>query len=705
MKIYSMTATFGKLEHETLTLQPGLNIIEAPNEWGKSTWCAFLVAMLYGIETRVHSTKSALADKERYAPWSGAPMSGRMDICWEGRDITIERRSKGRSVFGDFKAYETQTGLAVPELTAANCGQMLLGVEKTVFTRTGFIRLTDLPVTQDDSLRRRLNALVTTGDESGAADQLAQSLRDLKNRVRFNRSGLLPQAEAQRAELSHKLRELTALQEQSAQFRQRQTQLEAEIAALENHQAALLYAKSLQDRRQVESALAEKDRAARHLAQAEATCRTLPTAEDARDAIAQLQDLRQEESRLQWEADSCPPAPTAPEAPAPFREIAPEQSPLKASRDASSYAKSRGLFPVLPWLLWVAAALIAGTVLLFLHQPVYGSTAFLCAIPGILLWVIKAVKGKQFRAALLALYGSADTARWIEAAEQYARQHAAFIQETAAHSAAAQQLHRRREALRQRTADLTQGKPVQTVLNSWQQILDDYDALEDARKEYQRCVSLHAIAQAMAKDAPAPAGEDTLTFTEQETSRRLSDAHYEQRQLHIRLGQCLGQMERLGQEAPLQAQLDAVEIRIQKLEDTYSALSIAQQTLTAATAELQRRFAPRISRRAQDIFSQLTGGRYDRLSLSEDLSLNAGARGEDTLRSVLWRSDGTADQLYLALRLAVAGELTPDAPLVLDDALVRFDDKRLTCAMDTLRREAESKQVLLFTCQSRENHI
>ena len=44
MKIYSMTATFGKLENQTLTLQPGLNVISAPNEWGKSTWCAFLVS-------------------------------------------------------------------------------------------------------------------------------------------------------------------------------------------------------------------------------------------------------------------------------------------------------------------------------------------------------------------------------------------------------------------------------------------------------------------------------------------------------------------------------------------------------------------------------------------------------------------------------------------------------------------------------------
>ena len=51
MKIYKMTATFGKLERAELTLQPGLNILTAPNEWGKSTWCAFLVAMLYGLDT------------------------------------------------------------------------------------------------------------------------------------------------------------------------------------------------------------------------------------------------------------------------------------------------------------------------------------------------------------------------------------------------------------------------------------------------------------------------------------------------------------------------------------------------------------------------------------------------------------------------------------------------------------------------------
>ena len=149
MIIHSMTATFGKLEHETLTLKPGLNILSGGNEWGKSTWCAFLAAMLYGVDTRSKTTKNNLSDKEHFAPWSGSPMSGRMEITWQGRNITIERKSAGRTPMGKFRAFETDTGIPVTELTGENCGEKLLGVERSVFVRTGFIRFREMGVTDD----------------------------------------------------------------------------------------------------------------------------------------------------------------------------------------------------------------------------------------------------------------------------------------------------------------------------------------------------------------------------------------------------------------------------------------------------------------------------------------------------------------------------------------------------------------------------
>jgi uncharacterized protein YhaN len=75
------------------------------------------------------------------------------------------------------------------------------------------------------------------------------------------------------------------------------------------------------------------------------------------------------------------------------------------------------------------------------------------------------------------------------------------------------------------------------------------------------------------------------------------------------------------------------------------------------------------------------------------------------VRSAQWRSDGTIDQLYLALRLAVVRELSPAAPMILDDALVRFDDTRLKAALNILSDEAENRQILLFTCQERETRL
>ena len=80
MKLLRLTATFGCLAGESLTFGPGLTLIGAPNGGGKSTWCAFLRAMLYGLDTRQRDRKGAPADKNRYRPWNSAPMEGLL-VC------------------------------------------------------------------------------------------------------------------------------------------------------------------------------------------------------------------------------------------------------------------------------------------------------------------------------------------------------------------------------------------------------------------------------------------------------------------------------------------------------------------------------------------------------------------------------------------------------------------------------------------------
>ena len=90
MIIRKMRANFGCLKNAELLLEPGLNIIEAPNESGKSTWSAFLRCMLYGMDS---SRRGPLTDKQRYAPWDGTPMEGQMQLVHDGSGITLYRRS------------------------------------------------------------------------------------------------------------------------------------------------------------------------------------------------------------------------------------------------------------------------------------------------------------------------------------------------------------------------------------------------------------------------------------------------------------------------------------------------------------------------------------------------------------------------------------------------------------------------------------
>ena len=97
MRINKLTASFGKLQNETLRFHDGLNVIYAPNESGKSTWCAFIRAMLYGVDSSERSRNGYLPDKLKYVPWSGAPMEGTMDLTADRCDITLTRTTRSKN--------------------------------------------------------------------------------------------------------------------------------------------------------------------------------------------------------------------------------------------------------------------------------------------------------------------------------------------------------------------------------------------------------------------------------------------------------------------------------------------------------------------------------------------------------------------------------------------------------------------------------
>ena len=579
-----------------------------------------------------------------------------------------------------------------------------------MFVRSGFVRLADLPVTQDEALRRRLNALVTTGDESGTADALAAKLKDLKNRCRYNKSGLLPEAEAELAALERKIQDLSELKRQEILTAEQLTQTETSLDQLLNHQAALRFEGAKEDAARIEETQSVYQMMTERLKTAEQKCAALPSRETAEEKLRLAAELQQQWLSVQMEDRTLPDAPQPPEPVAGFDGIPEDMLQKRVDEDYQRYENLKAELvgkPILPWVLGALGVL--GIVLCLVLSVWVGAViSAVVLITGVVLLNADRNKKNQINQQLRQLaehYRNMEPEQWRVRAEAYLNKRHSYEQQLQTYREIRSNLDQRYKQISQALQELTLGSSVEVFTGQWQQIVAQWNEYEDARGDQQQVKwHLDSIRQ-MARTAEPPAFADTLDMPEEQTLALITEYRMRQRQLQDRLSKLQGTMAAVGEEQILQEQARALRERIAELEAYYAALTLAQQTLMETTEQLQRRFAPRIAERARVLFGAVTDGRYDRLNLTRELAVNAGAEGETTLHSAQWRSEGTADQMYVALRLAVAEELTPAAPLVLDDALVRFDDRRLKNILALLQQMAQQRQILLFTCQGREKAL
>ena len=134
----------------------------------------------------------------------------------------------------------------------------------------------------------------------------------------------------------------------------------------------------------------------------------------------------------------------------------------------------------------------------------------------------------------------------------------------------------------------------------------------------------------------------------------------------------------------------------------WARLKLAEALLAEALRRHREKAQGPVVELASDYFRLMTGGRFARLLIDDDgdapVLLAQPAGGVPVGVSGL--SEGTADQLYLALRLAALElQRRPDRmmPLVLDDVFMTADDERAAQMFRALEKFAATSQVLVFT--------
>jgi DNA repair exonuclease SbcCD ATPase subunit len=148
----------------------------------------------------------------------------------------------------------------------------------------------------------------------------------------------------------------------------------------------------------------------------------------------------------------------------------------------------------------------------------------------------------------------------------------------------------------------------------------------------------------------------------------------------------------------------ATEAQVRELEMELQAASYASSMLEEVTRERHSRIAPRLAELASGYLNEITDGAYDELLINREMQISVRIPQTKALNEApeSQLSQGTVDQIYLALRLAMVqciSENGEQIPMLLDDPFANYDDARLARAMKLLRRISSTNQILLFTCR------
>ena len=155
----------------------------------------------------------------------------------------------------------------------------------------------------------------------------------------------------------------------------------------------------------------------------------------------------------------------------------------------------------------------------------------------------------------------------------------------------------------------------------------------------------------------------------------------------------------------LEEEQEVLGNQLEELKENNDAIELVKETIGIAYEKLKENINPEFNKKLSENISKITNGKYNNILFNDEQGLivelpNGNYISADRL------SIGTIDQIYLSLRLAIIDEITNEKlPIILDEAFAYFDDIRLENIMLFLSKKFKDRQIIIFTCTTRELRI
>ena len=243
-------------------------------------------------------------------------------------------------------------------------------------------------------------------------------------------------------------------------------------------------------------------------------------------------------------------------------------------------------------------------------------------------------------------------------------------------------------------------------IENYQQIKNNLNSIEETYKVLLKDRDIEAIKNELKdiiseKNPYTFKSEEEVEFEEKKKANELIDCEKRIKDLQNSINTRL-----IGKRDIVTIEEELAEVSENIKTDNKKVVSIemALDTLKSSFNEVRGQIGPQINQKIKDNFERLTNKKYNDVLLAEDYQMMV--RDQNNIFKGAYLSNGAIDQLYLSLRMAIIELIFNDeeCPLILDDALTQYDDKRRREAILLLSYK-HSKQLIIFTCQKKEEEI
>ncbi|MBQ9767685.1 MAG: AAA family ATPase [Lachnospiraceae bacterium] len=737
-------SNFGKLQDFTYEFKGGLNVICEENGWGKSTFAAFIRAMLYGMPQAGSRTKLEDAERRKYKPWQGGELGGYLVFEANGKEYKAERTFGAKEAEDTFRLIDLSTNLESMDFSA-ELGKELFGLDKEAYSRSTYLpqnKISDGGM--NDSIGKKLGRMAEGDEESGNFDKAYGKLDELRKKYIPDRQkdekGYVAELNRRISDTERRLENCSRKEENAKPWREKErTAAEQKKACHEALQecrvkleAAAGYEASVAKKKHYGELCLREERLKQQKEGMESLFRAgvpegdeirqcLREAEEAAALSGELRSYRLSEAEqkaldgLQSEFSA--------EAPEGLYRQATEREE-KERKNGKRFVRYGILFVLLAVILVIGAALskkrptTAATEQTVQNEAEVGSTttgeaeaapsyatllfgifAGIAAAGGICLVVAGLGKKKKEEQVREELYRLTERIREYERlSEQNERYCRCLERKNALLGTSEALLHR----YHMETEDMTGALYV--LENRRRDFLRFSEELAEAVKKREQFERENSPEAFLAPVQPAESYAE-LQQTERDIVRRIALLEEEEKDCRDRAAAFEEEAEDYGELAEaleeLKEKLAAKKREHTFITETMKCLQTAKEQFSSRyMRELQKSFGEYVSMLGGDGLEKSTGGRFGGVETDINLQVQVSAYGKG--KELGYFSTGMRDLIGLCMRFALVDALFEEEEpfLVLDDPFVNFDEDKLERALEFLRKTGEKYQILYLVCHS-----